>query len=63
MTVAEKEVVAVCLHVNEVHTLLYGKVIDVIRGLSNCSVPDFVMLFDFLWQQVKAKALDTDTHK
>ena len=38
-------------------------VIDVHTDLANSSVPDFVKLLDFLLQQAKAKALDTDTHE
>ena len=37
--------------------------VDVLTGLTNCSVPDFAKMFDFLLQQVKARALDTDTHE
>ena len=33
------------------------------HSLINCSVHFFVKLFDFLWEQAKAKAIDTDTHK
>ena len=31
--------------------------------LTNCLVPDFPKLFEFLLQQTKAKALDTDNHE
>ena len=34
-----------------------------LTGLINCSVPDFVKLFDLLLQQGKAKALDNDIHE
>ena len=40
----------VCLWLNEVHALLYETMIDVLMGLTNCSLPDFVKLFDFLLQ-------------
>ena len=50
----------VCLQLNEVGDLPYETVIDVLTGLTNCSVPDLVKLFDFLLQQAKMKALDTD---
>ena len=43
--------------------LTYETVIDVLTDLTNSSVPNFVKLFDFLIQQVKVKALDTDTHQ
>ena len=32
-------------------------------GLTNFSVHDFMKLFDFLLQQAKANALDTETQK
>ena len=59
----EKEIVAVFLWLNEVGALLYEIVIDVLTCLTNCSIPDFVKLFDFLLQQCKSKAFDTDTHE
>ena len=62
MTAAEKEIVAVCLWLNKVGLLTYQTVIEVLTGLRNCSVPDFVKLFDFLLQQAKVEALDTDSH-
>ena len=37
-------------------------VIDVLTGLTYCSVPDFGKLFDFLLPQANVKTLDTDTH-
>ena len=43
--------------------LLEESVIGVLKGLTNCSVPDFVKQFDFLFQQAKAKALEADTHE
>ena len=43
--------------------LTYEMVIDVLTGLANCSIPDFVKLFDYLFQHAKVKALDTDTHE
>ena len=43
--------------------LPYETVIDVLMGLTNDSLPNFVKLHDFLLQQAKAKALDTDTHE
>ena len=38
-------------------------VIDVLTGLTNCSIPDFMKLFDFFLQQAKVKAIDTNTHE
>ena len=37
-------------------------VTNVLTGLTN-SVPDSVKQYDFLLQQAKAKALDTDSHE
>ena len=53
---------AICLQLNKVDALPYKTVIDVLTGLTNCSIPDFVKLFHFLLQYTKAKALGTDTH-
>ena len=63
VTVAEREIVAICLRLNEVGALSYKTVIDVLTGLINFSVPDFGKLLDYLLQQAKVKALDTDTHE
>ena len=52
----------VCLQLNEVGALPYKRLTDVLTGLTNWSVPDFVRLFNFLLQQAKMKALDTDAH-
>ena len=43
--------------------LPYEKVIDMLTGLTNCSVPEFVKLFDFLLEEAKVKALDPGAHK
>ena len=61
--VAEKEMMDVCFLLNEVDVLPNETVINLLTGLINFSVPDFVKLFDFLLQQAKAKVLDTDTHE
>ena len=42
VTVSKKEIVAVYFSLNEVGTLPYKTVLDVITGLTNCSVSDFV---------------------
>ena len=63
VTVAEKEIVNVCLWLNREGALTYETVIDMLTGLTNCSVTDFVKLFDFLLQKAKVKALDTDIHE
>ena len=63
VTVAENATVNLCLWLNEVSVLTYEIVVDVLTGLTNCSVPDIVKLFNFLLQQAKMKALDTVTHE
>ena len=37
--------------------------IDVVTGLTNCSLPDSVEVVDFLLQQDEVKAIDTDTNE
>ena len=63
VTVAEKKIVAVCLQLHEVSALPFETVVGVPAGLTDCFMPDFLMLFDFLLQQAKTKALDTDIHE
>ena len=41
----------------------YEIVIDVLTGLTNCLVWDFMKLFDFILQQAKVNALSTNTHE
>ena len=60
VTVAEKEIVALSLWLYEVGSSPYETVIVVLTSLTNCSVPAFVKLFDFLLQQAKVKALEAD---
>ena len=43
--------------------LPHETVIDVLTDLTDCSVPGFMKLFDFLFQYAKAYALNTDTHE
>ena len=38
-------------------------VIDILTGLMQCSVPNFVKLFDILFRQAKAKALDNGAYE
>ena len=57
VTVAEKEIVAVCLQLNKVGALTYETVIDVLTGLTNCSVPDFMKLFDLSCSKPRWKPL------
>ena len=61
--VAEKKIVALCFQLNKDSAITYETVIDVLMSLTNCSVSDFVKLFDFLLQQTKVKCLDTDNHE
>lgn len=60
VVVAEKEINAVCTRLNEVGALPEETVVDVLEGLTNCSVPDFTKLFDFLLQAARVNALDLD---
>ena len=61
--VYKKEILTVCLWLNQDGAFTYETVIDVLTGLTNCSVADFVKLFDFLLLQSKLNALDTDIHE
>ena len=38
-------------------------VIDVLSGLTQCSVPDYAKLLNLMLQQAKAEALDTNDHE
>ena len=60
VVVAEKEIVAVCTRLKEVNALPDETVVDVLEGLTNCSVPDFTKLFDFLLQAARVNALELD---
>ena len=51
VVIAEKEIMAVCTRLKEVNALPDETVVDVLEGLTNCSVPDFTKLFDFLFRQ------------
>ena len=62
VTVAEKEIVTECVWSSEVGSSTDETVIDVLTGVMNFSVPDFVNLFDFLLK-VKTKAHDIDAHE
>ena len=57
VTAAEKEIVAFCLLSNEVGVLPYESDIDVFTGLTNCSMPDFVKMFDFSCSKSRQKLL------
>ena len=56
----QKEVQAVCVRLDEVGALPEETVIDILSGLTHCSVPEFTKLFDFLLQNARAMALDID---
>ena len=60
---AEKEIVAVYLQLNKVNAFIYETKINVLTGLTNYSVSDFVKLFEFFLQKANTKALDNDTHE
>ena len=60
VVIAEKEIVAVCTRLKEVNALPNETVVDVLKGLTNCSVPDFTELFDFLLQAARVNALELD---
>ena len=55
VTLAETKIVDVCLKLNEVNALAYEAVVNVLTALTNCSVSDFVKLFDFLMWQARRK--------
>ena len=58
VAVAEKEINVVCSRLNEVKALPDETIVDVLTGLTNCSVPEFTKLFDFLLQAARVEALD-----
>jgi len=60
VVIAEKEVNAVCTRLKEVNALPDETVVDVLEGLTHCSVPEFTKLFDFLLQAARVDALDLD---
>ena len=61
VVIAEKEIVAVCTRLNEVNALPEETVVDVLTGLTHCSVPDFKELFLFFLQAARAEALDVNS--
>ena len=56
VTVAEMEIMAIWLQLNEVGVLPYETVIDAFTDPTIYSITDFVKLFNFLLQQAKVKA-------
>ena len=57
VAIAEKEVNAVCARLNKVKALPDKTVVNVLTGLTNCSVPEFKSLFDFMLQAARIQAL------
>ena len=58
--IAEKEIIAVCTILQEVNNLPEEVVVHVLKGLTNCSVPEFTKLLDFLLQKARVNTLDLD---
>ena len=58
MATLQKEALAVCVRLNEVNALPDETVVDILTGLTRCSVPEFTKLFDFVLQGARADALD-----
>ena len=58
VAVAEKEVVAVCSRLQEAKALPDETVVDVLTGLTLCSVPEFTKMFDFALQRKRMEALE-----
>ena len=61
VTVAEKEINIVCSCLDEIGVLPEDMVIDVLNGLTNCSISEFTKLFDFMLQATHVGVLDLDT--
>ncbi len=60
VVIAEKEIVAVCTCLNEVNALPEETVVDILTGLTHCSVPEFKELFQFFLQAARAEALNVN---
>ena len=56
----QKEALAVRVRLNEVNALPEETVVDILTGLTRCSVPEFNKLFDFLLQGARTSVLDID---
>ena len=56
----QKEVQAVCVCLDEVGALPEETVIDIMSGLTHCSMPEFTQLFDCLLQNARAMTLNID---
>ena len=44
----QKEALAVCVSLNELNALPEETVVEILTGITRCSVPEFTKLFDFL---------------
>ena len=60
VAVAEKEINAVCARLDENNALPEETVVDILTGLTRCSVPEFVEFFKFLLQAARAEVLELD---
>ena len=60
VSTAERKINAVCARLHENDSLPDETVVDILTGLTNCSVPDFTDLFNFLLQMARANALQLD---
>ena len=58
MEILQKEALALCVCLNEVNALPEETEVDILTGLTCCSVPEFTKLFDFLLQGARSNALD-----
>ena len=60
VAILEKRVVGTCTWLNEANALPSETVVDVLTGLTRCSVPEFTKLFDYMLQQARAASLELD---
>ena len=63
VAVTEKEINAVCARLDENNALPEETVVDVLTGLTHCSVPEFVEFFKCLLQAARAEALELNKTK
>ena len=56
----QKKALAICVRLNEVNALPEETVVDILTGITRCSVPEFTKLFNFLLQDARENALDID---
>ena len=60
LVILEPQVVGVCTWLCEANALPDETVVDVLKGLTRCSVPEFSKLFDNMLQQAQAMSLEAD---